>query len=227
VVGYLADYVPNSDRRSARHTTHQHSIILLTKPADMNSRSFNVRTDGPELTELGSRRWSPAKIESPGATDLLDWLANELVLARALLSNHGALLVRGMRATPDTFAAATAALSGGALAEYLNRSTPRGHVLPDLLGEVAELGVTVGVLLAFDDLGVALQAETHAPQPAVVTNRHPAVDALHSPRCRSPNRDGRHAPGWAAEHPRAGHAGRSNVCGTFNHYDGGTRGARG
>jgi alpha-ketoglutarate-dependent taurine dioxygenase len=73
--------------------------------------------------------WRPATVEAalPGlAAD--EWVAGHLALVRELLAESGAVRLRGMRLTAQTFGAMVSAVAGAPLAEYVNRSTPRSRV---------------------------------------------------------------------------------------------------
>lgn len=62
------------------------------------------------------------------APDLLPWLAAEQALVRTLIDRHGALLLRGFGPPEPEHLADVLTLLGGALVDYVYKSTPRTRV---------------------------------------------------------------------------------------------------
>jgi hypothetical protein len=107
-----------------------------TELAAVAARRRTLARDGAAaagLTRIGrpgrTPDWRPATVDArlPGL-HAGEWVDGHLALVRELLTESGAVRLRGMRLTPETFGAMVAAIAGEPLAEYVNRSTPRTRV---------------------------------------------------------------------------------------------------
>lgn len=85
----------------------------MTGSADVNHQT-------PETGE----RWRPATVSAPGV-DLARWIESNVDLARDLLRGYGAVRLRGMAVSAESFSQVVAAVAEAPLGDYVQRSTPR------------------------------------------------------------------------------------------------------
>jgi hypothetical protein len=89
----------------------------------------SIRVQGPTLHAATTGSWQPASVDIDGGpVAVLDWTRAHLHTVRALLADHGALRLRGIAVTAESFGQTVALVADAPLLEYINRSTPRSRV---------------------------------------------------------------------------------------------------